>query len=590
MGTFLVIEDSITIRKLVELAFRGSSIDVDFAGSGSEGLAKIKASPPRVLLIDYVLPDMKGIEICSRIAAMDGPRPLIIVMSARMAEVKPLFAPFPFVIDFISKPFKASDIVDRVGVALGRDGVGGDVPPVSTSTVHPRPSVFPQAEREAAAFALFAHLRPRLAQIPAWMSELGEAPAARFFAKKILTPDVVDRMLDGLLPVLRDRIRRTSPLSEALGPEVLLKGAIGALSPYDILALAQRLQRTGEVVIGGHGEITTFLRDGKLVLATTRDPIEWAKDLPLDLSSVPEEARRKADEEQAVSGKPILVTLAELGSLPPCDLSGLLNEQGKRLLKRVLGRLGIGTPFAVHARVTLPLYVDAYGRGLSFRQLVLERLREEPTSMGEPNPVVDDTTFERRGGFSKRLLQFELVPSERRVLALVDGVATARSIAQRTSLSFAEAAAVLQRLEATELLSRRELPRAMTEPPHSAGVRKVLILEPDVDGVQRPLERLLSERPGAYALVGIDHEQDIFATIRKTRPSLVILNATAQGVEALARTARDVRASDELRDLILVAILEWPSEEDTTPLSEAGFDAILSKPLSYSDIERLLVA
>ncbi len=588
MSTFLVIEDSITIRKLVELAFRGSAIAVDFANSGAEGLAKVKDSRPRVLLIDYVLPDMKGIEICQRLASMDGAPPRVIVMSARMDEVRPLFAPYPFVIDFIGKPFKATDIVERVVGALGHGGAA-DPPPPSIAPRSAPASGFPAAEREQAAFALFAHLRPKLAQIPAWIVEMGDQPASRFFAKKILTPDVVDRMLEGLLPILRERVRRTSPLAVDIGPDVILKGTVGTMSPYDILALSQRLQRTGEVTIGAHGEITTFLRDGKLALATTRDPDEWARDLPLDLSVVPPEAHRKAHEEQAQSGKPILVTLAELGSLPPCDLSGLLNEQGKRLLKRVLGRLGPGTPFAVHARATLPLYVDAYGRGLSFRQLVLERLREEPLSMGEPAHVREETVFERRAGFSKRLLQFDLAPSERRVLALVDGAATSRSVAQRTGLGLDEVAAVLQRLEATELLARRETPRLVSEPPPAAG-RQVLILEPDVDGFQKPLERLLAERPGAYALVSIDEVKDIFATIRQTRPALVILNASSQGVEALARTARDVRASDEFRDLIMAAVLDWPSVEDTLPLSEAGFDAILTKPVSYSDIERLLVA
>jgi len=586
MSTFLVIEDSITIRKLVELAFRGSSVDVDFATSGAEGLAKIKATPPRVVLIDYVLPDMKGIEICTKLAAADGPPPYIIVMSARMDEVRQLFAPFPFVIDFVSKPFKAADIVERVREALGRDG--GVV--AAAPTVSIMPSLLPSAEREAAAFALFAQLRPRLAQIPAWAGELGDTPPAKFYARRILTPEVVDRLLESLLPVLRDRLRKTSPLADEVVSDVVLEGRIGSLSPYETLAVAQRLQRTGEVVVGAHGEIVTFLRDGKVVLATSRNPSEWLADLSLDLSGVPAEAMRKAVEEQTASAKPVLVTLAELGCLPPCDLSGLLNEQGKRVLKRVLGRLGPGTPFTVRARPTLPLYVDAYGRGVWFRQVVLERLRDDPAATGDLPAVTSDAVFERRGGFSKRLLQFELVPSERRVLALIDGNATVRSIAERTALGLAETCEAIQRLEAIELLGRRENARLASEAPPSIVPRQVVILEPDVEGFQRPLERLLAERPGAYTLVPVDQEQDVFSAIRRVRPALVIMNVTSQGLAESARTARAVRGSDELRDLLLVAVLDLPSEEDAGPLSEAGFDAVLSKPVCYSDIERLLVA
>ncbi len=586
MSTFLVIEDSITIRKLVELAFRGSTIDVDFATSGAEGLAKIKATSPRVVLIDYVLPDMKGIEICQKLAAGESTPPLMIVMSARMDEVRKLFAPYPFVIEFVSKPFKSQEIVQRVTDALQRDG-SSVAPPAKPTVV---PSLLPSAEREAAAFALFAQLRPKLAQIPSWAGELGDVPPAKFYAKRILTPDLVDRLLESLMPVLRDRLRKTSPVVDEVVSDVVLEGRVGTLSPYEVLALSQRLQRTGEVVIGAHGEIVTFLRDGKLMLATSRSPKEWLQDLALDLSSVPADALRKAEDEQSSSGKPVLVSLAELGCLPPCDLSGLLNEQGKRVLKRVLGKLGAGTPFAVRARPTLPLYVDAYGRGVFFRQIVLERLRENPHATGDLPAVTSDVIFERRAGFSKRLLQFELVPSERRVLALIDGNASVRSIAERTALGLPETRDALQRLEAIELLGRRETNRLQSEAPPSVVARQVVILEPDVDGFQKPLERLLAERPGTYTLVPVDEEQDIFSAIRRVRPALVIMNVTSHGIEESARTARAVRGSDELSNMLMVAVLDLPSDQDMGPLSEAGFDAVLSKPVCYSDIERLLVA
>lgn len=512
MSTFLVIEDSLTIRKLVELAFRRSSVDVDVATSGSEGLAKIKATSPRVVLLDYLLPDMKGTDICAKLAAGDGPPPSVIVMSARLEEVRNLFAPFSFVIDFVSKPFKAADIVERVREALGRDGGAA----ASVSSVAALPVLLPSAEREAAAFALFAQLRPRLAQIPSWALELGDTPPATFYGRRILTPEVVDRLLESLLPLLQERLRKTSPVAEEFASDVVLEGRIGSLSPHEILAVAQRLQCTGEVVVGAHGEIITFLRDGEVVLATTRNPPEWLCDLDLDLSQIPADSMRTAVAEQTASGKPVLVTLAELGCLPPCDVSGLLNEQGKRVLTRMLGRLGPGTPFRVRARAALPPYVDAYGR--------------------------------------------------------------------------TETCETVQRLEANDWPARRESARPSSEAPPSIVPRQVIILAPDLEGFKRPLERLLAERPGPYTVVTVDREQDVFGAILRVRPAVVIMNVTAHGIAESARTARAVRGSDELRDLRLVAVLDLPSEEDAGPLSEAGFDAVVSKPICYSDIERLLVA
>jgi len=60
----LVIDDSLTIRKLVELSFRTTSFVLDFATSGAEGVAKAAQSAPDVILLDCVLPDMKSADVC----------------------------------------------------------------------------------------------------------------------------------------------------------------------------------------------------------------------------------------------------------------------------------------------------------------------------------------------------------------------------------------------------------------------------------------------------------------------------------------------------------------------------------------------
>lgn len=61
----LVIDDSLTIRKSVELlAMKGEGHQLEFASAGQEGISKARAQPPDVILLDFVLPDMKGTDVC----------------------------------------------------------------------------------------------------------------------------------------------------------------------------------------------------------------------------------------------------------------------------------------------------------------------------------------------------------------------------------------------------------------------------------------------------------------------------------------------------------------------------------------------
>lgn len=116
----LVIDDSATMRKLVELAFRGSDCSLRFAASGEEGLAEARRSPPGAILLDFMLPDMKGIEVCRQLAQRhDTSRIGVVVMSGK-AELAELFRDVPNVVGFLAKPFSAEAARSRLWAALGR--------------------------------------------------------------------------------------------------------------------------------------------------------------------------------------------------------------------------------------------------------------------------------------------------------------------------------------------------------------------------------------------------------------------------------------------------------------------------------------
>src|ERR1043166_7449851 len=198
----LVVDDSATLCELVELSFSRTGWTTEFASSGREGIAKAAERSPDVILLDYVLPDMRGTDVCAHLARdPHTAHTPIIVMSAKDASVRDLFRAFSSVVDLVTKPFEASEIVACVNRHLARVRSGalqaGATPSGARSTDAPS---FTLRQRQTAAQAIYGELRPGLARIPELTSQLGEAAPGPFFARKLLTPAVLQQLLDALVP------------------------------------------------------------------------------------------------------------------------------------------------------------------------------------------------------------------------------------------------------------------------------------------------------------------------------------------------------------------------------------------------------
>src|ERR1035438_9132123 len=106
----LVVDDSVVSRKLVELALESQDYELLFAKSGEEALELFQQHAPSIVVTDWMLPDLTGLEVCEQIRA-DGQREYtyIIVLSANARSehvVKGLAAGAD---DYLTKPF------DQVG-------------------------------------------------------------------------------------------------------------------------------------------------------------------------------------------------------------------------------------------------------------------------------------------------------------------------------------------------------------------------------------------------------------------------------------------------------------------------------------------
>ncbi len=116
--TLLVVDDSPTVRKLVELSFNGKGWKLHFASSGEEGVAKAAELRPDVVLLDYVLPDMTGSDVCAGMTRRGLVQSKIILMTAKEERIRSQFAAYPNVVDYVTKPFTAPAVVAKASAAL----------------------------------------------------------------------------------------------------------------------------------------------------------------------------------------------------------------------------------------------------------------------------------------------------------------------------------------------------------------------------------------------------------------------------------------------------------------------------------------
>jgi two-component system, response regulator, stage 0 sporulation protein F len=106
----LVIDDSLTVRRLIEIAVRNRPVTVEFASNGADAIASILKQPPDMIFLDYVLPDMNGVELCRELERRGAKAVPIVVISGNKDKIRGLFGFYPKVVDFMSKPFGAADV------------------------------------------------------------------------------------------------------------------------------------------------------------------------------------------------------------------------------------------------------------------------------------------------------------------------------------------------------------------------------------------------------------------------------------------------------------------------------------------------
>ena len=403
--TILVVDDSPTICKLVELSLTKAGYRVETARTGEGGIEAAQTRPPDLILLDFLLPDLKGDDVCRAISAnMRLASVPVIVMSAKGEEISECFAVMPNVVNIISKPFAPEALL-----------------------------------------AVVNHTLEKAAEEP----------------DRVLPKTESDRGLD-LTVLLTGQAKEESQSPPAGDTSAALAGDLAIVSIADVLMLLQDRGYTGTVHLthgrmqmdiylgqgrvqfaGAHGVAEEFLLGRFLVGGGFLNPDELAAAL---------EDRRKAG-----GGELLGAFLCGQGRLAPANLRKAMAKQTSALVFESL-RWGSGR-FSFLPASELPQVARDASLELPVDGLILEGLRRVEEWRVIEQEIRDfDMTFVRNEDKMAAFSRGQLLREEVAIAELVNGKNTVRDLIQISGMGSYDVTQVLFRLLRSKLIRRRVAP------------------------------------------------------------------------------------------------------------------------------------
>jgi len=115
----LIVEDEAQITRLIELELKYEGYDVSTAIDGAEGLRKIKDIQPDLILLDCMLPQMSGEEVCRKVRENADNTPIIMITAKDSVEDKVKCLDYG-ADDYLTKPFATEELLARIRAVLRR--------------------------------------------------------------------------------------------------------------------------------------------------------------------------------------------------------------------------------------------------------------------------------------------------------------------------------------------------------------------------------------------------------------------------------------------------------------------------------------
>jgi DNA-binding response OmpR family regulator len=122
----LMIEDDLRLADMVSTYLGQSGYQVAHAANAQAGLSNLQTHPAELVILDLMLPDMDGLEVCRRIRALPGElaRTPVLMLTAKGDPMDRIIGLEMGADDYLPKPFEPRELLARIRAVLRRQGDG----------------------------------------------------------------------------------------------------------------------------------------------------------------------------------------------------------------------------------------------------------------------------------------------------------------------------------------------------------------------------------------------------------------------------------------------------------------------------------
>lgn len=118
-GKILIVEDDHDINNLLSMNLRSSGYDIESSENGSQGLKMAQSGSYDLIILDIMLPEIDGLEICRRLRG-EGQNTPILMLTAKDGEIDRVLGLEMGADDYLTKPFSIRELQARVKALLRR--------------------------------------------------------------------------------------------------------------------------------------------------------------------------------------------------------------------------------------------------------------------------------------------------------------------------------------------------------------------------------------------------------------------------------------------------------------------------------------
>src|SRR5207245_563259 len=293
----LVVDDSLMLLSFVKEVLSEANYEVTPASSGEDAVREAQSSLLDLILLDFILPDMRGDEVCRHLSENPGTAAIpVVYMSGYGAEVQASRSENSNVIGFLNKPFTSDLLIKTVETHMPKKPEEPEQ--AKQESAEPKPA-------EEAAFPA--------AQEPAYqeMSEVGpqieQAPETPWW-----TPAAATDFQSPTPTAFEPATEQHYIPDESATAGVYFCGDTRFFSLNRALQIIATQKLTGTLrLFWDKQPVELLTQNGQVLLATSYDPELYCPETPVTLSDIDPDRIAAARAQQQETGCPMFITLAQ---------------------------------------------------------------------------------------------------------------------------------------------------------------------------------------------------------------------------------------------------------------------------------------